>query len=75
MKDETATPLADDIVDDNIILTNRLLPGVEYGTTRAALLSLGPRGWVEKKSPSAPVDAKPNPSPKGENNPEEGTKS
>lgn len=70
MKNEDVTP----IVDDNITLINPLLPGVEVVQPRAALLSLAPRGWVEKRSPSAPVDAKTNPSPQGDTNPEEGTK-
>lgn len=75
MKNEDSPPAAPaGYVEDNVVMTHRLLPGEEVVQPRASLPAWAEVGWVELKSPAAPAAAKTNPSPKGDTNPEEGTK-
>ena len=75
MKNEDTPPEAPaGYVQDDITMTNPLLPGVEVVQPRASLPAWAEVGWVELKSPAASVAASPK-SPDGDTNPEEGTKS
>lgn len=52
MSDKEVTPAAVDQVDDDITMTNTLLPGVEVVQPRASLAAWAEVGWVENKPKS-----------------------